>query len=331
MKRDLSSILVTGGAGFIGSAFIRYLLSSDFKGKVVNFDLLTYAGNLANLKEVERDNRYVFEKGDIRDEKKVLEVIERYKITTIVNFAAESHVDRSIVAPQVFVDTNIFGTYTLLEVLRKRPTLHLHHISTDEVYGTLQKGHFTEESPYLPNSPYAASKAAADHLVRAYNKTYKLSTTLSHSSNNFGPYQFPEKLIPLAITKVLASESIPIYGSGENKRDWLYVDDHVEGIYLILQKGESGSIYDMGGGKDISNLELIHLLLKIISPKKDLTQLISFVKDRAGHDFRYAIDFSKIKKELGWEPRHTFEEGLKFTIKWYLEASESYRKETSAH
>lgn len=336
------NVLVTGGAGFIGSSFIRYLLTKvpDFKGTCVNYDLLTYAGNLENLKDVENDSRYVFEQGDIRDEKKVEKICQDYNIDTIIHFAAESHVDRSIHGPQEFIETNVLGTFSLLEVVRRHPKIHFHHVSTDEVYGCLgDEGLFTEESPYRPNSPYSASKAASDHLVRAYGKTYNLSTVISNCSNNYGPYQFPEKLIPLMILNCLKRKSLPVYGEGKNVRDWLYVDDHSECLWMLLEKGKSGEIYNIGGEQERKNIDIIHAIINIVAEVKnidvnELKGLITYVKDRPGHDWRYAIDCSKVEREIGWHPSPSLEERLKETVLWYINNPEwvqhvesgSYRK-----
>lgn len=323
--RDLKSLLVTGGAGFIGSAFIRYLLQhSSFLRRVVNLDRLTYAANLELLREIESNPRYRFIQGDINDQPLIEAIIEEEKIDTVVHFAAETHVDRSIASARPFIETNVLGTLTLLEAVRKFPFIHFHHVSTDEVYGMLgQSGVFNELSPYRPNSPYAASKASSDFLVRAFAHTYKLSTTISHCSNNYGPGQYPEKLIPLMIHRALAGQPLPIYGRGANIRDWLYVDDHAQGILLILQKGRSNETYDLGGNCELSNLDLVDLLLKALAKEtgkaiNDLRSLISFVPDRPGHDFRYAIDSSKIQRELGWQPRMQIQAGLAETVRWYI-------------
>jgi len=326
-ERAIKNILVTGGAGFIGSSFIRYLLVElkDFVGLIVNYDALTYAGNLQNLKDVDRDPRYLFQKGDIRDEAAVEELCRKHQIDTIVHFAAESHVDRSILGPQAFVETNIVGTFHLLEVVRRVHHIHFHQISTDEVYGCLgDTGLFTEDGPYRPNSPYSASKASSDHLVRSYAKTYGISTTISNCSNNYGPYQFPEKLIPVMILSCLNRHPLPIYGEGKNVRDWLYVDDHASAVWMILQRGVKGETYNVGGESEWRNIDLVHELIKIFSKlkkvdKKELESLIQFVKDRPGHDFRYAIDCSKVKREIGWKPQHTFEQGMEETVRWYLD------------
>lgn len=336
------NVLVTGGAGFIGSSFIRYLLTKvpNFTGKCVNYDLLTYAGNLENLKSIENDSRYAFIQGDIRDEKKVEKVCQDYNIDTLIHFAAESHVDRSIHGPQEFIETNVLGTFSLLEVVKRNPKIHFHHVSTDEVYGCLgDEGLFTEESPYRPNSPYSASKAASDHLVRAYGKTYNLSTVISNCSNNYGPYQFPEKLIPLMILNCLKRKSLPIYGEGKNVRDWLYVDDHSECLWMLLEKGKAGEIYNIGGEQERKNIEIVNAIIDIVADvknidPKELKALITYVKDRPGHDFRYAIDCSKVKREIGWHPSPSLEERLKETVLWYINNPEwiqhvesgSYRK-----
>lgn len=322
-----NNILVTGGAGFIGSAFIRFAIASC--NKIVNLDLLTYAANLENLGPVKDDERYVFVKGDIRDEKLVEKLCIEHEIDTIVHFAAESHVDRSIFGPKAFFETNVGGTLSLLEVVRRHPSIHFHHVSTDEVFGSLGKeGYFTERSPYLPNSPYSASKAASDHFVRAYAKTYGLKHTLSYCSNNFGPCQYAEKFIPLMISHCLQRKSLPVYGNGENIRDWLYVDDHVEAIWTILEKGKVNESYAIAGCNEKRNIDLLHDIIARIANIKgedieELRSLITFMPDRPGHDFRYAIDCSKIK-ELNWKPRHDFSSALQKTIEWYIERSVSH-------
>ncbi len=327
--RSPRSLLVTGGAGFIGSAFIRYLLGpAAFAGRVTNLDLLTYAGNLENLAALAADARYRFVRGDIRDGELVGRLVEEREVDTIVHFAAESHVDRSIVAPGAFIDTNIVGTFQLLEAARRVPALHFHHVSTDEVFGSLgPTGAFREDTPYSPNSPYSASKAASDHLVRAYAHTYGINVTLSNCSNNYGPYQFPEKLIPLMIMNLCEGKPLPVYGDGLNVRDWLYVDDHVEAIWTILRRGRAGETYNIGGEGERTNLEVIRLLVANVAretgkPAAELERLVTFVKDRPGHDRRYAIDFSKLKSELGWLPRHDLERGLADTVRWYLSSPE---------
>lgn len=329
-QRDIRNVLVTGGAGFIGSAFIRYLLSPqvNFQGICVNLDALTYAGNLDNLKSIASDSRYIFERGDIRQQSLVEHLCQEHAIDTMIHFAAESHVDRSILGPQAFVETNILGTFHLLEVVRKNPSIHFHHVSTDEVYGSLDStGYFTEESPYRPTSPYSASKASSDHLVKAYGHTYQLSITLSNCSNNYGPYHFPEKLIPLMILNCLERKPLPIYGQGINVRDWLHVEDHAQALYLLLRKAPKGETYNIGGESEWRNIDLVYEIIRIITEiqnisTQELEKLITFVKDRPGHDLRYAIDCSKIKHELGWKPARTFSEGLRETILWYMENQE---------
>jgi dTDP-glucose 4,6-dehydratase len=318
--------LVTGGAGFIGSAFVRYLLGpAGYTGTLTNLDLLTYAGNLENVASFANDPRYRFVKGDILDSELVSGLVRDHAVDTIVHFAAESHVDRSIVAPDAFIQTNVVGTFRLLEVVRRAPHVHLHHVSTDEVFGSLgATGVFREDTAYSPNSPYSASKAASDHLVRAYAHTYGVSVTLSNTSNNYGPYQFPEKLIPVLILNLLANKSLPIYGDGLNVRDWLYVDDHAEALWTIIQRGRAGETYNIGGEGERTNLDIVHLLIAHVASatgksRAALEKLITFVKDRPGHDRRYAIDFSKLTAELGWTPRHDLERGLSATVRFYLE------------
>lgn len=318
-------LLITGGAGFIGSNFILYWLKKYPQDKIINLDKLTYAGNLENLKSIENNQNYQFIKGDICDKELVFEITKN--IDLIVHFAAESHVDRSILDPSPFVKTNVEGTYVLLEAAIKNKIKRFHHISTDEVFGALplnSKEKFNEKSNYNPRSPYSASKAASDHLVRAYHITYGLPITISNCSNNFGPYQFPEKFIPLAITNILEGKKVPVYGDGLYVRDWLYVEDHCRAIDLILQNGKIGQTYFIGGlTNDISNLEVIKKILKIMGKDENV---IEFVKDRPGHDRRYAIDWSKINKELGWKPEHNFDEYLEMTIKWYKENQNWWKK-----
>ncbi len=317
--RANASLFVTGGAGFIGSAFIRYLLKNpEFKGRILNYDLLTYAADLKNLNGFHDHPRYRFVQGDILNQNLVESLLIDAEIDTIVHFAAESHVDRSIESALPFIETNVKGTLSLLEAVRKFPHIHFHHISTDEVYGSLgESGFFTENSNYRPNSPYSASKAASDHLVRAFSQTYGLSTTISHCSNNYGPYQHPEKFIPLMIHNCLEGYPLPVYGRGANVRDWVYVDDHAEAIWLILQKGKKGQVYDIGGKTELSNLELLHLLIELLQKQRpgSYYSLIRFVQDRAGHDFRYALDTSKIERELKWKPKTPLKKGLENTIK----------------
>lgn len=323
--REVGNILVTGGCGFIGSAFVRWLFRNpSFKGRLVNLDKLTYAGNVENLADAVDPQRYVFVRGDIGDTSLVEQTCKEHEIRTIVHFAAESHVDRSIDGPAVFIETNVVGTAQLLQVLRQNPSIHFHHVSTDEVFGSLgPEGAFTETTPYDPRSPYSASKAASDHLVRAYAHTYGLSVTLSNCSNNYGPFHFPEKLIPLMILNMLEGKPLPIYGDGGNTRDWLHVEDHVEAIWTILATGKVGETYNVGGRSERTNLELIHLLIDIVSqqsgrPKAEFSKLMTFVKDRPGHDRRYAIDCSKIERELKWSPRHDLATGLRETVQWYM-------------
>ena len=327
----MKSILVTGGCGFIGSNFIKYILQKNSQLNIINLDNLTYAGRGSNLSSVIKD-RYVFIKGDICNKDLVSSLFKKYKFDSVIHFAAESHVDRSIDGPEKFVNTNILGTLNLLEhsrkhyVKSKNTSFRFLHISTDEVFGTLgNTGKFVEETPYDPSSPYSASKAGSDHLVRAWNKTYALPTLITNCSNNYGPYQFPEKLIPLIITNAINDKPLPVYGTGKNIRDWLYVLDHCEALLTVLSKGEVGQTYNIGGGNEIENLEVVKLICNILDrllPKKNSDSykgLISFVKDRPGHDFRYAIDATKINSKLGWYPKESFESGLEKTIKWYIE------------
>ncbi len=320
-------LLVTGGAGFIGSNFILYWMKKYPQDKIVNLDKLTYAGNLENLKTVEKNPNYIFVHEDICNLQFVNSLIEKYEIEVIVHFAAESHVDRSILDPAPFVQTNIVGTYTLLEAALKNKVKRFHHISTDEVFGHLElnsKDKFNDETPYDPRSPYSASKAASDHLVRAYYTTYNLPITISNCSNNFGPYQFPEKLIGLAVTNILEGKKIPIYGDGLNVRDWLYVEDHCSAIDLIIQKGKIGQTYLVGGQtEDIPNIEVIKRVLRIMGKDEEA---IEYVKDRPGHDRRYAIDWTKINQELGWKPAFDFDTALKQTITWYSNNQEWWKK-----
>ena len=328
VARSPRSLLVTGGAGFIGSAFIRQLFQSpEFTGKVVNLDLLTYAGNPANLADTVDLTRYSLVRGDIGDQTLVDDLCEQHGTDAIVHFAAESHVDRSILGPGVFVQTNIVGTYSLLEVVRKRPSIHFHHVSTDEVYGSLgPTGLFTEQTPYDPSSPYSASKAASDHLVRAYARTYGISTTISNCSNNYGPYHFPEKLIPLMILNLFEGKELPVYGDGLNVRDWLFVDDHAEALWLILTRGQPGQTYNVGGNNEWTNIAIVRRLIELVAAlkgkaKTELEAQLRFVKDRPGHDRRYAIDSTKLQTELGWRPRHDLEAGLAKTVSWYAKNS----------
>jgi dTDP-glucose 4,6-dehydratase len=320
-------LLVTGGAGFIGSNFILYWLQKYPNDSIVNFDKLTYAGNLESLASIEKDPRYSFVKGDICDRNAVDSVMN--DVDMVVHFAAESHVDRSIHDASPFVQTNIVGTHVLLESALKNQNLkRFHHISTDEVFGALElntQEKFNEKTPYDPRSPYSASKAASDHLVRAYHETYNLPVSISNCANNYGPRHFPEKLFPLAITNILQDKKVPIYGDGLYVRDWLYVEDHARAIDDILHKGKVGQTYMIGGLKDdISNLEAIQIIIKLMG--KNPEETIEYVKDRPGHDRRYAIDWSKINRELGWEPTVTFEEGLQKTIDWYKNNEEWWKK-----
>jgi dTDP-glucose 4,6-dehydratase len=309
-------LLVTGGAGFIGSNFILYWLKKYPQDFVVNFDKLTYAGNLENLTSVQDNPNYKFIQGDICDPKVVSEVMQG--IDTVVHFAAESHVDRSITDPESFVKTNVLGTQVLLEAALENKVKRFHHISTDEVYGSLDlddKNIFNERTAYNPRSPYSASKAGSDHLVKAYYHTYNLPITISNCSNNFGPYQFPEKLIALAITNLLEDKKVPVYGDGLYVRDWLYVEDHCRAIDLILEKGKIGETYCVGGlTEDLSNISILQKIIKLLGKTEES---LEYVKDRPGHDRRYALDWSKIKNELGWEPMHGFDEWLEKTVKWY--------------
>ena len=319
--RTTAHLLVTGGAGFIGSAFIRYLLrNAEFTGKILNFDALTYAGNLAYLNGFHDHPRYRFVQGDILNQPLVEKLLLEEEIDGIVHFAAETHVDRSIASALPFVETNVKGTLSLLEAVKRFPHVHFHHISTDEVYGSLgESGKFNEHSCYRPNSPYAASKAASDHLVRAFAQTYKISTTISHSSNNYGPCQNGEKFIPLIIQNCLKKKTVPVYANGANVRDWLFVEDHAEALWEILKRGRRGEVYDIGGRTELSNLELVYLIMESIEAKwpGDYRSLIRFVPDRLGHDFRYALDTAKIESELEWVPKISLKEGLQRTIHWY--------------
>jgi dTDP-glucose 4,6-dehydratase len=324
------TILITGGAGFIGSHVVRLFVNKYPEDLIVNADKLTYAGNLENLTDIEQKPNYRFEKADITDPLQLKNVFQKYRVTGIIHLAAESHVDRSITHPLDFIHTNIVGTVNLLNEAREHwkgdfNQKLFYHISTDEVFGSLEsEGFFTEDTPYDPRSPYSASKASSDHLVRAYYNTYGLPVVLSNCSNNYGPNQFPEKLIPLAINNIKNNRPVPVYGTGSNVRDWLYVEDHARAIDLIFHKGKTGDTYAIGGMNEWKNIDLIQLLCKIMDnklhrPAGSSEKLISFVTDRAGHDLRYAIDPAKIKKELRWEPSLQFEEGLSLTVDWYLE------------
>jgi dTDP-glucose 4,6-dehydratase len=330
----IAKLFVTGGAGFIGSAVIRKALTTtDFQ--IVNIDKLTYAGNLESLVSVEKNPHYIFEKVDICDATKIRDLFAKHKPDAVLHLAAESHVDRSIDGPAAFIDTNIIGTYTLLEAAKayfnelpagKKDAFRFHHVSTDEVFGSLDAtGYFTEMTPYQPNSPYSASKAASDHLVRAWHHTFKLPTVTTNCSNNYGPFHFPEKLVPLVTLNALRGKDLPVYGKGDNIRDWLYVDDHAEALLLVLQKGRLGETYNIGGHNEKTNLEVVETICDIldelrpdsrIGPRR---KLIKFVADRPGHDKRYAIDASRIEKELGWKPKESFTTGLQKTVAWYIE------------
>lgn len=330
----MKTILVTGGAGFIGSNFVKYMLKKYSDYKIINIDVLTYAGNLENFKEIENNPNYKFIKVDIRDKKGIDQVFEAYSIDAVINFAAESHVDRSIAEPEVFLTTNIIGTQVLLDVAKKfwkvnpydkyckeyKSGVKFLQVSTDEVYGTLGKtGMFIETMPLMPNSPYSASKASADMIVRAYNETFGMPINITRCSNNYGPYQFPEKLIPLMINNCLKGKVLPVYGDGMQVRDWLHVLDHCSAIDTVLHKGLDGEVYNVGGNNEKANIDIVKL---IINTLKKSENLIEYVKDRPGHDRRYAIDNTKITTELGWKPEYTFEQGINETIQWYLENTE---------
>jgi dTDP-glucose 4,6-dehydratase len=339
--RDFRTILVSGGAGFIGSNLIHYLFSdrSGFSGRVVNLDALTYAGNPESLAVVQKQHggsRYFFAQADICDRTAVEKVFADYQIDAVAHLAAESHVDRSILGPEAFIKTNVMGTYTLLDVSRNawkgrfghdidKPDVLFHHVSTDEVFGSLgDTGHFTEATPYDPRSPYSASKAGSDHLVQAYHHTYGLPVTMTNCSNNYGPFQFPEKLVPVMILNMLEGKALPVYGDGRNIRDWLYVEDHNAAVWTVMQKGRLGQTYNIGGENEWENIKLLDRLIEIVASEAgknaaDLRALISYVKDRPGHDRRYAIDCRKLKSELGWKQSVSFEDGLRKTVRWYLD------------
>jgi dTDP-glucose 4,6-dehydratase len=322
-------LLVTGGAGFIGSNVIHRVIDEPAVERLVNLDCLTYAGHLENLEHVSSNPKYAFERIDLRDKKAVLDVVQKHAITHAMHLAAESHVDRSIAGPGDFIHTNIVGTFNLLEACRgfwanELAGKRFHHVSTDEVYGSLgPTGYFTEATAYAPNSPYSASKAGSDMLVRAYHHTYELPVVITNCSNNYGPYQFPEKLIPVVIQAVLARKPIPVYGDGMNVRDWLYVADHADALWLVLRRGKDGETYNIGGHNEWANIRIVELICDLIDQLAphlggNSHKLISFVPDRPGHDRRYAIDASKIQHELGWTPAHTFERGIHETVAWYL-------------
>ena len=331
----MSNLLVTGGAGFIGSNFIRHVLDTEQSAHIVNLDALTYSGSPENLADLPNPDRYVFVHGDICDGQLVLDLLRRHQIDTIVHFAAETHVDRSILGPAPFIQTNIIGTFSLLEAARKvwlaeqtrgKDVVRFHHVSTDEVYGPLgpRDPPFSETTPYAPSSPYAASKAASDHLVRAYSRTYGLPILITNCSNNYGPYQFPEKLIPLMILSGLEGKPLPIYGDGQQVRDWLFVEDHCDALWTVLRRGRVGETYNIGGEVQPTNLEVVRQICAVLdeslprSPHRPHASLIRFVTDRPGHDRRYAMDTAKIRKELGWRPQHALEDGLRLTVQWYL-------------
>lgn len=326
----MKNVLVTGGAGFIGSNFVKHMLNNhDYR--IVNVDALTYAGNLENLKDIEDHPNYIFIKADIRDREKIEEIFSKYEIDAVVNFAAESHVDRSIIEPEVFLTTNIVGTQVLLDAAKKhwkcnpddkyckefKSDVKFVQVSTDEVYGALgETGLFTEDMPLMPNNPYSASKASADLMVRAYNETFGLPVNITRCSNNYGPYQFPEKLIPLMINNCLNDKHLPVYGDGMQIRDWLHVDDHCTAIDTVLHKGRDGEVYNIGGNNEKANIEIVRLIIETLEKTESL---IKYVKDRPGHDRRYAIDNTKISTHLDWEPAYTFENGMRETIEWYLD------------
>jgi dTDP-glucose 4,6-dehydratase len=336
------SILITGGAGFIGSHVVRLFVTKYPAYKIVNLDALTYAGNLENLKDIEHSSNYVFEKVNILEPGKLKEIFQKHAITDVIHLAAESHVDRSILSPMDFIYTNIIGTVNLLQTAKdfwkdNLSAHRFHHVSTDEVYGTLgNEGFFTERTAYSPNSPYSASKASSDHFVRAYGETYGIPFVITNCSNNYGPNHFPEKLIPLFINNIINNKPLPVYGKGENTRDWLYVIDHARAIDTVFHKAANHATYNVGGFNEWKNLDLVKLLIKLMDeklgrPAGTSEVLITYVKDRPGHDLRYAIDASKISKELGWSPSVTFEEGLSATIDWYLENTEWLQHVTSGN
>ena len=341
MSNFSKTILITGGAGFIGSHVVRLFVGKYPSYRIVNMDALTYAGNLENLKDVEASPNYVFEKGDITDEKRVAQLFDQYQFDAVIHLAAESHVDRSIMDPLAFVKTNVIGTVTLLNTCRlywakeNKPGRLFYHVSTDEVYGSLGKeGFFTEETPYDPHSPYSASKAASDHFVMAYYDTYGLPVVMSNCSNNYGSHHFPEKLIPLMINNIKNNKPLPVYGKGENVRDWLWVEDHARAIDVIFHNGKLGQSYNVGGFNEWKNIDIVHLLCNIMDKKLNRAagtsaKLITYVKDRPGHDLRYAIDAAKLNKELGWKPSLQFEEGLEKTVDWYLNNEEWIKHVTS--
>lgn len=319
----MKNILVTGGAGFIGSAFVRRMVAKYPQYNLIVFDKLTYAGNLDNLLPVKDAPNYSFERGDIADRAAVQRVCEQYAIDAIVNFAAESHVDRSILEPDAFINTDIVGVYVLLDVARQLGIPRLHHVSTDEVYGSIEEGFFRETDLLQPNSPYAASKAGGEMMVRAYHVTYGLHTTVTRGSNTFGPYQYPEKIAPFFITEAIDDRPLPLYGDGMQVRDWLYVDDHAEAIEVVLHHGAPGEVYNVGGEHELHNIEVTRFILETLGKPESL---IHYVADRPGHDRRYALTNDKIRRELGWEPRHAFEDAMRSTIAWYQQNEWWWRK-----
>jgi dTDP-glucose 4,6-dehydratase len=336
------NLLLTGGAGFIGSNVIQSIIDKPAIEKLINLDCLTYAGHLENLAGVAGHPKYVFENADLRDKTALVKIVERHEITHVMHLAAESHVDRSITGPGDFIHTNVVGTFNLLEACRGSWNADLKgkrfpHVSTDEGYGSLgPTGYFTESTPYAPNSPYSASKAGSDLLVRAYHRTYGMDTVISNCSNNYGPYQFPEKLIPVVMQNLIARKPIPVYGDGMNVRDWLFVRDHADALWAILTRGKAGETYNIGANKEWPNIRIVEFICDLVDEMKpDLggnsRKLITFVKDRPGHDRRYAIDATKIKSELGWRPTSTFEESLRFTVQWYLENQDWVRQVTQNH
>ena len=339
-NRKDRSILITGGAGFIGSNFVHHWCNTYKSDRVVVLDALTYAGNKANLASLEGNSNFKFVKGDICDRTLIDNLLESEEIDTVAHFAAESHVDRSIIEPGAFIQTNVVGTFTLLEAFRQRwnnrsqpQSDRFLHVSTDEVYGSLEADDpaFTETTPYTPNSPYSASKAGSDHLARAYFHTYGMPTIITNCSNNYGPYHFPEKLIPLMCINILLGKPLPVYGDGQNIRDWLYVEDHCRALDVVIHKGQPGETYNVGGNNEVKNIDLVKQLCELLDelapdlPVSPSQELITFVKDRAGHDRRYAIDASKIKNELGWTPQETVEGGLRRTVEWYLANSDWWK------
>lgn len=327
--RNIKNILITGGCGFIGSNFIKFLINQkDFQGKIINLDKLTYAGNIENLKDIANNTRYIFIKGDIGNKKIVNKIFIQYSPDIIINFAAETHVDKSISKPSIFLKTNILGVYNLIQHAKKfwgtNKQKLFYQISTDEVYGSIEKGSFTEESPYQPNNPYSAAKASADHLVMSYFQTYKLPIIISNCSNNYGPYQNREKLIPKIINNILENKKLPTYGDGKNVRDWIFVLDHCKAIWEISKHGKIGEKYNIGGETEIKNIDLVNIICEIIAKKYKKQKnyyknLITFVKDRKGHDKRYSINCEKLKKEFGWEKKYNFNKGIDYTIQWYLQ------------